>query len=254
VAEGVVVLLEAIEVEEQQVQRLVARGLAEQRVEVRHERASIAELREGVGARLVAADGEQAAQLELGDHLARQGRERVALLEGQLVRDVVERAQGPDGEPIVGDERCAGVEAQADLGHERPVGEAGIRREVWDDERLVLENRVRAEGDLTWAVGGRVASGLRLEPHALGVDQAHHGHRGAADLRREADDVVVRPLALGIEDAVAVQRPEALELVLWLGGDEHGRRPPGPYARGAMSWWSARRTPPLRAMVRRADD
>jgi hypothetical protein len=168
--------------------------------------------------------------------------------------DVVERAQGPDGVAVVGDERCAGVEAQADLGHERPVGEAGIRREVRDHERLVLEDRVRAEGDLARAVRGRVASGLRLEPHALGVDQPHHGHRRAADLRGEADDVVVRLLAIGVEDAVAVQRLEALELVLWLGGDEHGRRSPGPYARAAMSWWSARRTSALRATARPADD
>ena len=154
---------------------------------------------------------------------AGQRRERFALLDGELVWNVVQCAQRSDGEAVVGDEGRAGVEAQADRGDERPVREARVRGEVRDHERLVLEDRVRAEGDLARAIGRRIAAGLRLEPHALGVDQAHHGHRRPADLRGETDDVVVSALALGVEDAVAVQRLEALELVGWLGGDQHGR-------------------------------
>jgi hypothetical protein len=144
-----------------------------------------------------------------------------------------------------------GVEAQADLGDERPIGEAGIRREVRHDERLGLQDGVRAEGDLARAVGwrGRVAADLRLEPHALGVDESHHGHGRPADLRGEADDVVVGALALGVEDVVAGQRLQARAFVGWLGGDEHehGRDAVRSRAGVPMPGWSARRRTALSA-------
>ena len=64
-----------------------------------------------------------AAQLELGHHLPAERPERAFLCRGQLTGDAVENGQRPQHVPIHGDQRRAGVEADADLAvHERVAG------------------------------------------------------------------------------------------------------------------------------------
>ena len=114
---------------------------------------------------------------------------------------------------VPGDELLAGVEANRRIkDDERVIGEALVGGGVRNDEELILENRVRAERDLSVRLSLVHANG-RLEPLAVGVHQTDERDRRAADVRGERRQVVEGLLRLRVEDFVAAERFEVGKLV-----------------------------------------
>ena len=145
------------------------------------------------------------AQLELRFGLAAEGFERLDLLGCQRARHVVEDAQRAEGIALRRHERRAGVKADPVLGRdEGVVAERGVVTRVGDDIELALLNRVGAERDAARRFRDRDPD-ARLEPLAVGVDEADERDRRAADVRGEQRQVIERTLGIGVEDAIPLE-------------------------------------------------
>jgi hypothetical protein len=152
-------------------------------------------------------------QLELDGGVPGQTAQGPTLGRGQLPRHAVEDTDGADGVRAVEDDRGARVEAELVVADdEQTVREAGIRPGVRHLQHVVVLDRVGAER--------LVASGLLvvdpdlgLDPLPLGVDQADHADRGAADLRGQQRDVVEVVLRRGVEHPGLAEGGQAALLV-----------------------------------------
>jgi hypothetical protein len=122
-------------------------------------------------------------------------------------------AAGSAGQRVAGGEPHEGL-----AGHQRVVGEAGVRAGVRDDERVGLEDRMAAEGDFAAGlVGGQAA--LRLEPLPVGVEQGEVGDRHVEDRHRQPDDPIEAFFGRRVEQFEGVQVGEPFGLV---GGQRRG--------------------------------
>ena len=147
-----------------------------------------------------------AAQVELGHHLACQHLERLPLQRRQLAGLVVQHAQRPDRQTLGRDQRRAGIEPQVRVAqHQRVVRRARVGVGVADLEIAVGQDRMAADRFLDPRLPG-AHPGFRLEELSVGVHQADHGHRHAADRRRQLDDVVEHLFALGVQNVVFRER------------------------------------------------
>ena len=83
------------------------------------------------------------------DRLAGEGLERAPLLVGEVARLRSRTQSVAERMAVPGDELLAGIEANRRIrDDERVIGEAVVGGSVRNDEKLVLEDRVRAEGDV----------------------------------------------------------------------------------------------------------
>ena len=194
VAEQVVVALEAVEVEEHERQRLRRRRDLQARVEVAQKAPAVAEPRQSIRQRLVRAQLERAAKLQLGDDLAGERVERLELLLAQAACDDVVDRERADPVPRRRDERGAGVEADPrPAADDFELGEARVLGRVVHDQKAFPQDRVRAEAGIAGRLAG-VEAHLRLEPLAVGVDEADRRDGRRADVRGQPRDVVERGL------------------------------------------------------------
>ena len=147
--------------------------------------------------------------LEERDRLTAERVERVELGLGEVAPGAVHDAKGSDRVALGGDERLACVEADRGLvGDERARGEALVPTGVGHDENPVLEDGVAAERASARRLV-ELEADAGLEPQPVGVDEADHGDRGAADARRERGEVVEGLFGLRVEDVEAAKRVEA---------------------------------------------
>lgn len=87
-------------------------------------------------------------ELQLRNGLAPKRSERHLLLGGERPGNTIEYAETPKRVAIVRDERCSDVEADPGLAdNERVVAEALVGQRIWNDEQVVLLNRVRTKSD-----------------------------------------------------------------------------------------------------------
>ena len=116
----------------------------------------------------------------------------------QIARNMVEDAQGAQGQATGGFQHHPGIEAQVRLcGDERIGVEARVGREVANHRQARLENGPRADG----MVEGHLAKAearLGLEPLSAILDQAHEGHRGVACAGRQTHQIVECGLGRGV--------------------------------------------------------
>jgi hypothetical protein len=118
-----------------------------------------------------------------------------------------------EGEAVLCDEGHAGVEADLrPAEHHGVVGEPRVEMGVVDDRRLILEDRVSAEGDLSRHLLG-LETDPGLEPLPVAVDQADGGDRGLGDRRREPHDAVEVRVGRCVEDLAALQGGDSVLLV-----------------------------------------
>lgn len=111
----------------------------------------------------------------------------------------VDDAQCSDGMTVRGAERHSRVEP--DLGllmHERIVFEAWIRNCIRDNHDVGLEDRVRAERDITRSLRLKYAN-ARLEPLTMFVHKADVGDRRLANVRRESGQIVIALFRISVQ-------------------------------------------------------
>ena len=123
-------------------------------------------------------------------------------------------------------ERYAGIEADRHLRVDPGVArETLVRRDVFDDERLVPLDGDRAETRGPWNGRARRPD-ARFAPRPRVVDEVDLRYRRVADERRQPGQIVEHLLRLGIEDVVARQRDEPRALLVAISG--HVQRPSAP--------------------------
>ena len=181
-------------------------------------------------------------QLEQRDDLARKRLERAQLVGGEHTRYGIENTDRAERVAVGGDDRRAGIEADARLaGDQRVVVKARIERRVFDDEHRALgHDRMGAERQV--AVGfGRVQTDTSFEPLSIRIEKRDQTDRRAADLRREQHDVVIEQLGQGVEHTQLAQRGHARRLIArQRGGDGRhvSRAGFGRGSSGAHDWSS----------------
>lgn len=182
------------------------------------EEARVLEARDVVGQALGFQPRIDPAQLELGDHLARERPQRLGLGRGEHALALVDHAERAERMPLGRQQRGARIEADEGLaGHEGVVGEALVVVGVGHDQQLGLQDGVGAEGGVAGGLG-RSDPVARLEPLPIAVHQAHQGDRSAAQLGGQLGHVVVGGLGRGVENLVAPQGLEPIRFVV-----RHGR-------------------------------
>ena len=135
------------------------------------------------------------------------------LLGAEFVHVRVGHAQRAQAVPV-DLQRHADIGAQVRrLGDERVVCETRVLRRIGHDQRLVAHDRVGAEGHVARGLADLQAD-PRIEPLAVGIDQAQQRDREAADRRRTAHQAVDDGVAGGVEHAQRVQRTQTSGLVL----------------------------------------
>ena len=154
------------------------------------------------------------AQLQLRHHLARQQFQRQLLARGDAVRPgrSIQHADGAQRQTLRRLQQRAGIEPQPVVHrHQRVRHEPRILPRVGDHHGVVLQYGVSAnrhvERQLT-----RADADLGLEPLPAAGDQVDDCDRRLEHLGRQARDIVKLRLQGGVEDRVAVQRGEAVEL------------------------------------------
>ncbi|KAF1055606.1 MAG: hypothetical protein GAK43_00401 [Stenotrophomonas maltophilia] len=164
----------------------------------------------------------EAAQFHHHHHLARQRGQGGGLFRVQVLRGGIEHPQGAQRQAIAADQRRTGVEADVRIaGHRRVVMEAHVFAGVFHHHDFVRAQDGVAAHRFAAQVFGAIQPLHRLEPLAFGVDQGHRGHAGAAQRAGDDHQVIEGFLTLRIEDAVAVQRLQALSFVGRLVGLDH---------------------------------
>ena len=152
-------------------------------------------------------------RLEISDHLLGQNFERGTLLGAQLARLAVDHTERPDVEPRAGLQRHAGVKTDVRLAHhERIIREALIFRSIGHDHGRALQNRIAAEGHFPRRLR-HVKAHARLEPLALGVDEADRRNGRVADGRSQPRQLVEGVFRLAVENVEVVERQQARRLV-----------------------------------------
>ena len=150
------------------------------------------------------------AQPDLRDDLACQRSQRLPLGVVELARHDVQHAQRTDVLAHADVERRAGIEAQTHgAGHQRVIVKARVAPGIVHRHHFGIENGVRAEGDVAGCLR-RFDPDARLEPLPVLIHQTDDGHRRAADLRRQARQVVKRRFSRRVEQRCAVQRGQSL--------------------------------------------
>jgi hypothetical protein len=153
-------------------------------------------------------------QLEQVGNLAAEDAQRGELQIGQMAGLAVEHAETAERGAFGGEERGAGVKADAVLGgDEWVVGETEVTRGVGHDhevERLV--EGVGAEGLVARRLL-RLHADAGLEPLAVAVDDGHESDGSAADLRGELGEIVETLIGSTVENVVFGECVEAIGFV-----------------------------------------
>ncbi len=156
-----------------------------------------------------------AAQLELRHRLLREAAHRFALRRREFPRLEIDHAQGAEREAFGVDQRHAAIEPRMGLaGDRRQAVEALVLQEIRHIHQVVLRGRRGADHDIARTfvvIGGQAVFGL--EPIACLVDEADHGHRALADLRRKLGDRVVGEFGRRAQDLIGGQRGDARVVV-----------------------------------------
>ncbi|GJD92472.1 hypothetical protein BHAOGJBA_6026 [Methylobacterium hispanicum] len=192
----------AVEFEESEIEGAAIRveahlDQAEARVDRLEERAIVL---------LAAPEGGGAAPgLQLRHHGAGERLQDEELRLRERARLAVEDAERADGVALRRRQRDAGVEAQVRLAEDQGVGRpVRLRREVFENENVVLAQRLRAEAEMQRHCARRVSDG-GLDPLPIGIDEVDVRHRRVAGLRRHLRDVVEGRLGRRVEDRVGVK-------------------------------------------------
>src|SRR5262249_49788406 len=142
---------------------------------------------------------EVAPEPQLARDLRRESDERVELAFAQRARRPIRDRDGADGGPGFDEQRHARVKSNVGIaGDERVVGEAWVLVRVRHDERVPVVDAVAAERKI--AIRSRLRhADTGLEPLAVRVHERDERNLGAADVGREARDLVERRLGLGVD-------------------------------------------------------
>jgi hypothetical protein len=156
-------------------------------------------VRPGLQQRLVPVPGRGAAPaLEQAHEGPGEALQDEDLRPGQVARLGVENAERADRPALGGDERDAGVEAQARRA-QAALQHQGARMAQGPDAQVGVE----------WPLLAVLADDRR-GPEPVGVDEADPRHRRAAGRGRHPGDVVEHGFRRDVENGIAVQRCEAL--------------------------------------------
>jgi hypothetical protein len=136
--------------------------------------------------------------------------QRGLVLGSELARPAVHHAERAEPAAIRRGQWHAGVETDHRLaGDQRIVQEARIDRGVLDHHHAVLADRMAAE--IAETVGLRdIKAMARLEPLAVGIDQADQGDRDVEQAGGKTRDTVETLLGRRVEDVQAEQHLQAL--------------------------------------------
>ena len=167
-------------------------------------------------------------------HLEMIGDDRREVLQLRLV-GIVEifarlRVEDADcADPVAGgrDERRTGIEADVEFaGHDGVFGKALVGGSVRDDQHLIVEDRMAAEGNGARRFGERqVAPGFQKIP--VDVHEGDEPDRRVELTARDRSDPVELRFGVGIEYPILSERLEALLLVHRMRRRPmHGRRVP----------------------------
>ncbi|WP_241242024.1 hypothetical protein [Sphingobium algorifonticola] len=151
---------------------------------------------------------ERTAQFELRHDLPGQDLEHEALVRGDALGSwrTVEHANRSDRQAFRAAQERASVEAQALLRRdERISGKSGVVPRVGNDHEIVLEDCVRADGDVERHFA-RADAGFGLEPLPVLRDQIDDGNGRVEDFRGKPYQIVEFGLGRGVEDRIALQR------------------------------------------------
>src|SRR5581483_9529050 len=156
-----------------------------------------------------------AAELELGHDMPAENAQCALLILAQCARDVVDDAERAERVAVRSNKGRAGVEADARLaGHQRVVGKALVFERVGNDEEVLVQNGVRAEGNFAGGFLGGDAD-LGLEPLTVLVHEADHGNGSFADAGGELGEVVEDLFGDGIHDVILPEDFQAFLFVGW---------------------------------------
>ena len=97
-------------------------------------------------------------------------------------------------------------------GHQRVVREPFVSQRIGDDKHVALHDGMGAERDIP----GRFRccqAHLRLEPLAVGVDEAYERDWSSTNVRGQEGEIVECPFGIGIEDLILAKGVEPRGLV-----------------------------------------
>ncbi len=211
-------------------QRNADAGQVEDRAEAR-----FARLQHGLRALQVAPGHRQAlAVLDFVLHQVGHVDQDAQLVGRERAHAVAERAQGADCQSATRADRHAGVEADVRRArHQRVVGKARVAGGVGDDQRLVLQDGVGAEGVFARRFAGLEAD-PRLEILALGVHEGEQRNRHLQHAADEAGDAVEDFFGFGVEQVERVDQFLAFGFIGRVAGCGHEFLVLGPVSAGPV--------------------
>ncbi len=141
------------------------------------------------------------AQFQRRRRLARQGLEVPELARRQLARLVVEQAEGSQWQAFRRAQHGGGIETG-------PATGGGLRllREVFDHQRIGLQNGAGAERTVAWLAGATRPARGGLAPQASIGHEMDGGAGDGAEIDRQLDQIIEGCLGRGIQNAIADQR------------------------------------------------
>jgi hypothetical protein len=145
-------------------------------------------------------------ELGLGD--AREVVEHSAVGLAELAGPYVHEAHGADHVGPRPAEGAAGVEPYAGLAGQGAVGELGHGEGVGEDQHLVAEDGLGAEGAMAGVLPHQRAY-AGLGPQPVGIDQIDHGDRHGEDPRRQPGQAVEPLFGGGVEQPERSQHVQA---------------------------------------------
>ena len=146
--------------------------------------------------------------------MSRQYVQRGLLIVVELARFLVNDAEGSQRMTIGRDERHAGIETDFRTGDDEGVVlETLVLGRIRHDEEVLLQNRVRAHGDVT-AGFAEAEADLGLEPLAVFVHQGDQRDGRAADKGREFGGLVKNRFGQRVQHVVLPEDFDALDFVL----------------------------------------
>jgi hypothetical protein len=154
-----------------------------------------------------------ATQLKLIHDQPRQGAQRFLLFEAQEPRATIDHTEGSQTESLPGPQRSSGIKSNARIArHQRIVRKSRITLGIGDNEEFLLQNCVGAKGHIERRFCG-LDSDARLEPLAVGVDQADQGDGRAANGRGQPREVIEALFRERVQQFALSQRFQSLRFM-----------------------------------------